>query len=96
MSNAKGQGLGASDRFVSIPSVLHYAGKLDDFGDPAPVFLRFGLNCVSHLPFFPFFRAAGVACRPLNQAVCPMVKSFLPQTSRPRASQIGRSAKLEG
>lgn len=65
MSNAKGQGLGASDRFVSTPSVLHYAGKLDDFGDPAPVFLCFGLNCEWHLPFF---RAAGEACRPLNQA----------------------------
>ena len=50
MSNAQGQGLGASDRFVSTPSVLHYAGKLDDFGDPAPVFLCFGLNREAHLP----------------------------------------------
>ena len=52
MSNAQRPGLGASDRFVSTPSVLHYAGKLDDFGDPAPVFLCFcfGLNCESHLP----------------------------------------------
>ena len=91
MSDAKGQGLGASDRFVSTPSVLHYAGELDDFGDPAPVFLRFGLNRESHLSSYTV-----TAVRAVAGAVCPTVKSFLPQTSRPRASQIGRSAKFDG
>ena len=36
------------------------------------------------------------AARSGGAVSCPMVKSFFPQTSRPRASQIGRSAKLEG
>ena len=91
---AKGQGLGASDRFVSTLSVLHDAGKLDDLGDPAPVFLCFGLNRESHLPFFQAY--AETAVRSVTGAVWPMVKSFLPQTSRPRASQIGRSLKFDG
>ena len=39
---------------------------------------------------------AETAVRSVAGAVCPIVKSFLPQTSRPRASQMGRSLKFDG
>ena len=38
---------------------------------------------------------AETAARSGSEVACPIVKSFLPQTSRPRASQIGRSEKFE-
>ena len=47
-----------------------------------------------HLPGVEGY--AETAVRSATGAVCPIVKSFLPQTSRPRASQIGRSLKFEG
>lgn len=47
-----------------------------------------------HLPGVEGY--AETAVRSVTGAVWPMVKSFLPQTSRPRASQIGRSLKFDG
>ena len=53
----------------------------DAFGQPDPRYSR---------------GYAETAARSGSEVVCPIVKSFLPQTSRPRASHIGRSEKLEG
>ena len=104
--HAQGKGFGSGDRFVAAPSVLHDAGELDDLGNPAPVVFRFGLNRELQVRFvrpateakhFPGVGGyADTAVRSVTGAVWPTVKSFLPQTSRPRASQIGRSLKLEG
>ena len=85
-------------------------GGRDGSRDPAPVSFRFELHR-GWLPGLPpgggpaaagrreGARAPGyavAATRSGAEAKCPMVKSFFPQTSLPRASQIGRSAKLEG
>lgn len=91
--------------------MLRAARGRDGSRDPAPVSFRFGLHR-GWLPGLPpgggpaaagrreGARAPGyyavAATRSGAEAKCPMAKSFFPQTSLPRASQIGRSAKLEG
>ena len=90
--------------------MLRAARGRDGSGDPAPVSFRFELHR-GWLPRLPpsggpaaagrreGARASGytvAATRSEIEAKRPMVKSFFPQTSLPRASQIGRSAKLEG